>query len=104
MPFQWPGTLEEEKAWAISAFLLRENGLWLAQEPLTPENATLIGIPRQQFAPVFPTETPAASQLTSIMHQLSNIHPVSTWPDIPVWLIGVGIFVFTGILAYLAKR
>ena len=34
MPFQWPGSLDDETAWQLTAFLLRENGLWDARQPL----------------------------------------------------------------------
>lgn len=44
MPFDDPGSLEEEEAAAVVAFLLRENGVALA-EPLRPETAARVALP-----------------------------------------------------------
>ncbi len=56
MPYWKPGSLEEADVWQITAFLLRENNLWTAQEELNASNAgqTLIGPP-----PATPTPQPA---------------------------------------------
>lgn len=45
MPFQWPGTLDDETAWKLTAFLMRENGWWDGAQPLTAENALQAVIP-----------------------------------------------------------
>lgn len=45
MPFQWPGTLDDETAWKLTAFLMRENGWWDGIQPLTPQNALQAVIP-----------------------------------------------------------
>jgi len=39
MPFWKPGSLEQDDIWKITAFLLRENGLWNAREELNASNA-----------------------------------------------------------------
>lgn len=39
MPFWKPGSLTEEDAWAVTAFLLRENGLWNDAAELNASNA-----------------------------------------------------------------
>ena len=44
MPYQWPGTLDDETAWAITAFLMRENGLWHANQTLGVDNAASVVI------------------------------------------------------------
>jgi len=44
MPYQWPGTLEDETCWELTAFLLRQNGLWDASVELNETNAAQIAI------------------------------------------------------------
>lgn len=44
MPFQWPGTLDDETAWKLTAFLARENGMWDASQPLNEENALQVSL------------------------------------------------------------
>jgi hypothetical protein len=39
MPYWNPGTLTEEQAWRITAFILRENGLWNGVGELNASNA-----------------------------------------------------------------
>jgi LPXTG-motif cell wall-anchored protein len=39
MPYWKPGSLKQEENWRITAFLLRENGYWDAQEELSASNA-----------------------------------------------------------------
>lgn len=55
MPYQWPGTLDDETAWALTAFLVRENGLWPAEATLGPDNAT--GVRIAPLAASLPTPT-----------------------------------------------
>jgi hypothetical protein len=42
MPYWRPASLTEEESWQVTAFLLRENNLWTAQEELTASNADLV--------------------------------------------------------------
>ncbi len=53
MPYQWPGTLEEDTCWELTAFLLRQNGLWEANVELNETNAAQVVI----FEPP-PSSTP----------------------------------------------
>ncbi len=46
MPFWKPGSLTEEDAWKVTAFILRENGLWNGIGELNASNAGGIKIPR----------------------------------------------------------
>jgi hypothetical protein len=46
MPFWNPGSLTEEEAWRVTAFLLRENGLLDGSTELNASNAPNIKIPR----------------------------------------------------------
>lgn len=60
MPFWDPGSLTEEDAWRVTAFLLRENGLWNGSGELNASNAT--GIRIQIKAPT-PPLTPEQAQV-----------------------------------------
>ena len=46
MPFWKPASLTEEESWQVTAFLLRENNLWISREDLTESNAAsvLVGV------------------------------------------------------------
>ena len=58
MPFWRPGSLSEEDAWRVTAFILRQNGLWSGNADLDETNAESVLIPRSMFAP---TATPTAA-------------------------------------------
>ncbi|MBI3160968.1 MAG: c-type cytochrome [Chloroflexi bacterium] len=63
MPYWKPGSMTEEESWQVTAFLLRENNLWGAQDELTASTAEriLVGPPRATPAPQPspPTDAPA---------------------------------------------
>lgn len=46
MPYWKPGSLTEEEAWRVTAFIMRENGLWDGNGELSASNADGIRIPR----------------------------------------------------------
>ena len=62
MPFWKPGSLSEEEAWSVTAFLLRENGLWDGSGELGAGNAEAVrvGPPSQPTV----TATPAGSNVS----------------------------------------
>jgi len=60
MPFQDPGSLTDEQYYAITAFLIRENGLLDLTGPVDASNADALLFPGQPQAQP-PTSTPAAS-------------------------------------------
>ena len=66
MPFWNPGSLTEEDAWRVTAFILRQNNLWDASAELNTSNAANVKIPRAAFlTPVVtpqPVETPAGNE------------------------------------------
>jgi mono/diheme cytochrome c family protein len=66
MPFWNPGSLTEEDAWRVTAFILRQNNLWDASAELDGSNAANVKIPRAAFlTPVVtpqPVETPAGNE------------------------------------------
>ena len=64
MPYWKPGSLTEEEAWRVTAFLLRQNDLWNASTDLSASNAVEVKIPRAAFlTPVAaPPPEPAREQ------------------------------------------
>lgn len=64
MPFWKPGSLQEEDNWRITAFLLRENGLWEDRVDLGPSNAAEVIVSTTALTPVAtppPSEVQAGS-------------------------------------------
>lgn len=59
MPFQWPGTLEEDTCWKLTAFLLRQNGLWEANAELNEINAAQVATLK-----LSPSPTPVLTVVT----------------------------------------
>ena len=55
MPYWDPGSLTEEDAWMVTAFVLRSNGLWDGLTELGPGNASQVRIQRGAASPA-PTE------------------------------------------------
>ncbi len=51
MPFWDPGSLTDDDAWKVTAFLLRQNGLWNASGELNESNAAQVIIPGAQPTP-----------------------------------------------------
>ena len=62
MPFWKPGSLTEEEAWRVTAFLLRENNLLDGSTELNAENAASIKIPRGALLTPVATSQPAEVQ------------------------------------------
>ena len=46
MPYWRPGSLTEDEAWSVTAFIMRQNGLWNDDVELNETNAAEVGIPR----------------------------------------------------------
>jgi hypothetical protein len=62
MPFWNPGSLTEDEAWRVTAFLLRENGLLDGSTELNASNASNIKIPRGALLTPVVTPQPASAQ------------------------------------------
>ena len=62
MPFWNPGSLTEEEAWRVTAFVLRENGLWDGSTELNASNAANVKIPRAAFLTPLATSQQAEAQ------------------------------------------
>lgn len=56
MPYWKPGSLTEQEAWRVTAFLMRENGLWNGVGEINASNAGEIKIPRGTPTPVVTPE------------------------------------------------
>jgi cytochrome c len=50
MPFWKPGSLTEEEAWGVTAFILRQNGLWNDMSELNASNASDVKIAGRTFS------------------------------------------------------
>ena len=62
MPYWNPGSLTEDEAWRVTAFLLRENDLWDASTELNASNAADVKIPRGSLLTPAATPQPASIQ------------------------------------------
>lgn len=88
MPFWDPGSLTAEQAWQVTAFLLRENGIWNDATELNESNAGDVRFERQ---PLTPLPTPAQ-------------FPVKKRSGVNFWALLLGVVVFLGILFFILKR
>ena len=61
MPYWKPGSLTEEQTLQITAFLLRQNNLWSAQQEITMDNAAGIPVGPPPVTPTPPPTTVSAS-------------------------------------------
>jgi len=59
MPFQKPGSLDDDTYWRITAFVLRQNGYRQDSAPLNESNAPAVVLARP--TPVLPAQSPSVS-------------------------------------------
>lgn len=88
MPFWKPGSLTEEEAWRVTAFLLRENELWDDRTELNASTAASVKIPRGALTPA-PTPQQVEGQAGS---------------GIPAWGVGIVIFMLLLLLMFILKK
>lgn len=88
MPYWKPGSLTEEEAWRVTAFILRENGLWDGLGELNASNAAGIGIQRG-------TPTPLASPQQVQVEEGSGAN---------LWLAFPGAIVVLFLLFFVLKK
>lgn len=78
MPYWKPGLLTEEESWQVTAFILRESGLYSARDEINASNADQILV--------------AAPEAVSVPES-GPVSPASSW----VWITAAG----TGVLAFI---
>ena len=61
MPWWKPGSLSEKENWEVTAFLLRENGLWDARGDLDAASAETIQVGPPSATPTVTAESPEAA-------------------------------------------
>ena len=88
MPYWKPGSLTEEEAWRVTAFLLRENGLWNGIGELNASNADGVRIPRGT-----PIPSPAPEQVQ--VREGSGRDP---------WLFFAGAFIVLFLFFFVLKK
>ena len=89
MPFWKPGSLTEEDAWRVTAFILRQNNLWEDKDELGASNAADVKIPRSAFL------TPVGTPQQPDVHQKSGIS---------VWFIVVGVLGLIALTIFILKK
>jgi mono/diheme cytochrome c family protein len=89
MPFWKPGSLTEEESWRVTAFILRQNGLWDDSKELSASNAIDVKILRGAF--LTPIATPQQTEAPG-----RN--------GIMVWVITAGAVVLIGLLMFILKK
>jgi len=89
MPYWQPGSLTEDESWRVTAFLMRENGLWDGAGQLDASNAGRVKIPRG-------TPTPLATPEQIQVEERSG----ETYP----WLVPVIVLTLVSILFFILKK
>jgi hypothetical protein len=88
MPFWQPGSLSEEEAWRVTAFIMRENGLWNGVGELSASNAGEVKIPRGTPTPLV---TPEQVQVEESSGGIS-------------WLVIVGVLIILFVIFFILKK
>jgi cytochrome c len=83
MPFWKPGSLTDEEAWQVTAFVLRENKVWTAREDLTEANAASVLVGMQPTS----VATPQSSQSTDTKPSLYLLVLVATIALVPLFVL-----------------
>jgi hypothetical protein len=109
MPYQARGSLDEDTYWQITAFLLRENGKHLPNEPLGPENASRARLTREstELSPEPPQLTPPQNQDDSDPAAVTpaiQAHSPDNDPSSLLPLLGLGVLLVLGLILINIKR
>lgn len=88
MPYWDPGSLTEDDAWSVTAFIMRENGLWNGIGELNATNADDVSIPRG-------TPTPLVTPEQVQVQEGSGLNS---------WLILLGVSVLLFLLFLVLKK
>lgn len=88
MPFWKPGSLTEEEAWRVMAFILRENGLWNGVGELNESKASDVRISRAALTP-------------AVTHQQAEV-PNGSGGN--AWIILIGAVLLFSVLVIVLKK
>jgi mono/diheme cytochrome c family protein len=109
MPFQDPGSLDEETYWQLTAFLLRQNQIGGWREPIGPENASEVKL-KSSAAPALPaTPSPGTAQVqspTATRGSTASARPhlnEGAW-SFPVPIVLLGLFLLVLAIALAVAR
>ena len=89
MPFWKPGSLTEEDAWRVTAFILRQNNLWDDKTELNASNAATVKIPRAAF--LTPVGTPPQPEPPNGSRSA-------------IWIILIIVLALIGLLMFILKK
>ena len=89
MPFWKPGSLTEEDAWRVTAFILRQNSLWDDKTELNASNAANIHILRAEF--LTPVGTPQQAEVQKKSGTM-------------IWVILIGVLGLLILLMFILKK
>ena len=89
MPFWKPGSLTEEEAWRVTAFVLRQNGLWSDTTQLNESNAAGVKILRRAF--LTPAVTPQQAEAANGSGGIG-------------WFILIGVLLLFSVLLFILKK
>lgn len=89
MPFWKPGSLTEEDAWRVTAFILRQNSLWDDKTELNASNAANVQIPRAEF--LTPVGTPQQAEVQKKSGTM-------------IWVILIGVLGLLILLMFILKK
>jgi hypothetical protein len=89
MPFWKPGSLTEEEAWRVTAFILRQNNLWDDSTELNPSSAAAAKIPRGAFLTPVVTSPPADVQSGTVTS---------------IWVVLAGVIVIIFLVMFILKK
>jgi hypothetical protein len=88
MPFWKPGSLSDEDAWSVTAFIARQNGFWTGIGELSESNTKDIKISRG-------TPTPGVKPQPAQVQSRGGLNP---------WLLFGGILLVLVIIFFVLKK
>jgi hypothetical protein len=109
MPYQDPGSLDEETYWRLTAFLLRQNQIGGWQEPLGPQNASEVKLkssaaPGPPATPVLEAAQVQGSSATPGPTTAAQPHLKDTGKSFPLPVILLGLFLLVLAIALAVAR
>lgn len=93
MPYQTPGILEDEIYWRLTAFLLKQNGLWDGQGELNDQTASMVIINPMLMATSTPLPTPTSTLPPTYTPTPTPVEIADAVEANSIRLLGLGAFV-----------